>query len=291
MKVCGFSFLRNAVLYDYPFEESIRSILPLCDKIIIAIGNSEDNTLERVRSIDPKIEILETVWDEAFRAGGHVLAVETNKAFQAIPQQYDWCLYIQGDEVIHEQYYESIRNGMAKYVNDKRVDGLLFNYKHFFGSYDYVGAKYSWYRREVRIIRNDKKITSYKDAQGFRWPNGDKLHVKLIDACIYHYGWVRDPASLQKKIGANKELYFRQEPTAEQIQELSTTVYNFSEKNEPVVPFTGTHPTLMKNRIEKKNWQFTPQQKKYASTKDKIKRFFAHYFNWHIGEFRNYKKI
>ena len=29
------------------------------------------------------------------------------------------------------------------------VDGLLFKYRHFYGSYDYVGASDRWYAHEV----------------------------------------------------------------------------------------------------------------------------------------------
>ncbi|MBM3912615.1 MAG: glycosyltransferase family 2 protein, partial [Sphingomonadales bacterium] len=45
MKVSGFTFIRNAVLLDYPILEAIRSILPLCDEIVVAVGKSEDETL------------------------------------------------------------------------------------------------------------------------------------------------------------------------------------------------------------------------------------------------------
>ena len=62
MKVTGFSFIRNAVQFDYPIVEAIRSVLPLCDDFVIAVGKSDDTTLELVKSIDPdKIKIIETV--------------------------------------------------------------------------------------------------------------------------------------------------------------------------------------------------------------------------------------
>ena len=93
MKVCGFSFVRNGVKFDYPFEEAIRSILPICDEVIVAVGNSEDDTLARVKAIDPKVRVVETVWDETLREGGKVLASETNKAFQAIPSDYDLAFF------------------------------------------------------------------------------------------------------------------------------------------------------------------------------------------------------
>lgn len=291
MKVCGFSFLRNAVLYDYPFEESLRSLLPLCDEVIVAVGQSDDDTLQRVKAIDPKIKVLETVWDDTQREGGRVFALETDKAFQAIPADYDWAFYLQGDEVLHEQYYPAIQKAMKDHLHNKEVDGLLFNYKHFFGSYDYVGAKYSWYRREIRIVRNNKDIFSFRDAQGFRKKPNEKLRAKLIDAFIYHYGWVRSPQALQQKINANASIY-RGDNTEEQMKEfLSQTVYDYSAANEPVELFTGTHPALMEQRIKARNWPFQPDNKKYASAKDKLKRIVGKYTGWYVGEYKNYKKV
>lgn len=111
MKVSGFTFVRNAIKFDYPIVEAIGSILPLCDEVIVAVGKSEDNTLELIRSInDPKIKIIETIWDDTLREGGRVLAEETNKAFDAIDSKSDWCFYIQGDEVILSNIMLPLKN-------------------------------------------------------------------------------------------------------------------------------------------------------------------------------------
>ena len=104
MKVAGFTFIRNAVKYDYPIIESIQSLLPLCDQVVVALGQSDDATEQLIRSINnPKINILHSMWDDDLRQGGKVLAVETNKAFDHLSGQYDWCIYLQGDELIHER--------------------------------------------------------------------------------------------------------------------------------------------------------------------------------------------
>jgi glycosyltransferase involved in cell wall biosynthesis len=162
MKISGFTIVRNAIKYDYPIVEAITSILPICDEMIVAVGKSEDDTLELIRSIgSPKIKIIETIWDERLREGGKVLADETNKAFAAVSEDSDWAFYIQGDEVIHEKYLPSIKASMEKFKNDSSVDGLLFNYTHFFGSYDFIGDSRRWYRREIRVIKNDHTISSY----------------------------------------------------------------------------------------------------------------------------------
>jgi hypothetical protein len=290
MKVCGFSFVRNGVKFDYPFKEAILSILPLCDEVIVAVGKSDDSTLELVRAIDPKVKVLETVWDETIRRGGEVFASETNKAFQAIPAEYDWAFYIQGDEVLHEKYLPVVKKAMEDNLADNRVEGLLFNYQHFFGSYDYVGAKYSWYRREIRIVRNQKNIFSFRDAQGFRIANNRKLQVKLIDAYIYHYGWVREPTALQKKIQSNIRLY--RPDAGEKEKTAAATRYEYDKAEEPVMKFKGTHPAIMKERILRKNWPFNPDPSlKYASGKDKFKRIIAKWTGWYPGEYKNYTII
>lgn len=291
MKVCGFSFVRNGVKFDYPFEESIRSILPICDEVIVAVGKSDDNTLEIVKSIDPKVKVIETAWDESIRQGGEVFASETNKAFQAIAAAYDWAFYIQGDEVLHEKYIPVIKKAMEDNLANKDVEGLLLNYVHFFGSYDYVGAKYSWYRREIRVIRNRKDIFSFRDAQGFRIGNNRKLNVKLIDAYMHHYGWVREPFALQKKIESNVRLY-RNDPGEEEKKNNSVNQYEYDKATEPVIKFEGTHPAIMEERIFRKNWPFNPDPSlKYASTKDKFKRIIAKWTGWYPGEYKNYTLI
>ena len=263
MKICGFSFVRNAIKYDYPIVEAIESILPLCNAFVIAIGKSEDGTLELIQNINsPKIKIIETVWNEDLRVGGAVLAEETNKAFDAIGKEYDWCFYIQGDEVVHEKYHKEIRSKMLKYKNDQNVEGLLFNYQHFYGSYDFVGDSRRWYRREVRIIRNNKKIRSWKDAQGFR-REGKKLKVKLIDAAIYHYGWVKHPKHQQSK-QENFNKYWHSDDTVKKMVE---EVDDFDYSNiDSLRRFKGTHPKVMQNRIEKVNWEFSfdPSEKRLS---------------------------
>ncbi|MDD4149942.1 MAG: hypothetical protein PHE33_07920 [Bacteroidales bacterium] len=244
MKVCGFTFIRNAIKFDYPVKEAILSILPLCDEIVVAVGNSEDNTLELIRNIAPdKIKIIETVWDDSLRVGGKVLAVETDKAFQAIANDYDWCFYIQGDEVIHEKYIDTIRSSMQNYLYDERVDGLLFNYQHFYGSYDYVGESYRWYRREIRIVRNNKSIYSFRDAQGFRKDNDKMLRVKQIDAFVYHYGWVKDPAAMQRKQEEFNKLWHDDDWVNANVRKADE--FDYSEID-VLKSFDGTHPKVMR---------------------------------------------
>lgn len=290
MKVTGFTFIRNAEKYDYPVAEAIRSILPLCDEVIVNVGNSDDNTHQCVSAIDPdRIRIYPSVWDESLPGGGRVLAVETNKAYDNIADDTDWCVYIQADEVIHEKYYPAIRAAMLKYKDDRRVEGLLFKYLHFYGSYDYVGDTRKWYSHEIRIIRKDPDIRSYRDAQGFR-KNGRKLKVKEIDAYIYHYGWVRHPHhQLQKLIGFEK-LYDNNNMTSK-ISRETTDHFDYS-GIDSLTRFTGTHPAVMHERIAKKNWTFEHDiSRKKFTLKGRILHWIEHFTGKRLFDYRNYTII
>ncbi|TXB65287.1 glycosyltransferase family 2 protein [Vicingus serpentipes] len=287
MKVCGFTIIRNALKFDYPVVESINSILPLCDEFVVAVGNSDDDTLELIKSINsPKIKIIETIWDDNLRVGGKVLADETNKAFDAISEDFDWCFYIQSDEIVHEKYHAEIKKQLELEANNSSIDGLLFKYKHFYGSYDYVGISRKWYRHEIRIIKNNKKIRSYRDAQGFRI-NNQKLKVKAIDAYIYHYGWVKHPEQQQAKQQSFNKMWHDDnwmKQNIKDVEEFDYTAIDLLEK------FNESHPSVMKNRIEKMNWNFSFDPTIIRlPLKIKITHFIEKLTGYRIGEYKNYR--
>jgi hypothetical protein len=255
MKVTGFTFIRDAVKFDYPIVEAISSILPLCDDFVVAVGNSDDNTEELVRNTDRnKIRIINTIWDDSpeMKTGGRVFAVETDKAFREIADDADWAFYIQGDEVVHEKYLDMIHDSMEKWKEDRNVDGLLFNYKHFYGSYDYIGISPKWYRNEIRVIRNDKSIYSFRDAQGFRKTENRKLNVKPVDAFIYHYGWVKEPEVMMRKVKNASEFY---EEMARIQKTGNSNAFDYS-AIDALSPFRDSHPRVMEERLKRKNWTF-----------------------------------
>lgn len=289
MQVAGFSIVRNAVKFDYPIIEAITSILPICDAFYIAIGKSDDDTLSLIRSIESnKIHIVETVWDDSLREGGQVLAEETNKAFDAIPAFFDWCFYIQGDEVVHENDLPVIKAGMKKHLNNSKVEGLLFNYRHFYGSYDYVGDSRKWYRHEVRVIRNNKSIRSYRDAQGFR-KKGEKLRVKSIDAHINHYGWVKPPEMQMAKQRSFHKMWHQDDWVDEKLGD--EAIFDYSEIDSLQI-FNGTHPKVMTTRINRLNWKFNfDLSRKNMAAKEHVLYFIEKLTNYRIGEYKNYKKI
>lgn len=250
MKISGFTIVRNGEYFAYPFKEAILSILPICDEMIINVGKSDDNTLDIVRSInDKKISIFESEWDMSLK-GGKVLSVETNKALDKCTG--DWRFYIQGDEVLHEKYYDNVNGALNKYKDNENTEGLRFRYRHFYGNYDYVQDNYrNWYIKEVRIIKKSDNIVSWGDAMDFRHRDGSKIHARDIEAEIYHYGWVRPPEILITKRKEFEKLYNEEKIAEKNISEF----INYDDLGN-LKRFQETHPEVMKERISLSKWDF-----------------------------------
>lgn len=292
MKIAGFTFIKNAVANDYSIIEAINSILPICDEFIVAHGNSSDATLALIKSINStKIKIIDTIWDDTIRDNGGTLALETDKAFNAISADVDWAFYIQGDECVHEKYLNNIKKEMEICLNNPKIKGLLFKYIHFYGSYDFYANSRGWYNKEVRIIRNLKGMHSYKDAQGFRF-KGKKLKVKLIDAFIYHYGWVKAPDGLKTKIKNTGKFYSADD---EWIEKTYNEDYVFDYNNaEKLMKFEGTHPKVFHQRLKRVNWKFSFNPtvlKNNLSFKIKLLGKIEDLTGLRLFAYKNYKRI
>lgn len=263
--ISGYTTVKNATKLYFPIKASILSILPIVDEFVVALGDcdEDDSTEEEIRSINSdKIRIIHTTWDTDKYKHGTVLASQTDIAMKACTGK--WLFYLQADEVIHEDYHAAIVNRCKELDNDQQIDGLLFNYVHFWGDYDHHQISHGWYPREIRITRNDPQIHSWGDAQSFRRiPNFDhkdyrqetrtaKLQVATVDASVYHYGWVRPPSFMQNKRKSMDSNYH----DTKKVNEMYA-----GQKNEfdygPLKlakEFKGTHPAVMKTWIEDFNW-------------------------------------
>jgi len=253
MKVSGFTFIRNGLTLGYPFIPAIRSLLPLCDEIIVNVPRSTDGTLAAVRAIgDPKIRIIESEWDEAQRTSGLAMSHHTNLALRECTG--DWCVYIQGDEVLHEDSLPALRAAMERDLNDPAVQGLLVDYTHFYGSYRTYAYSFGWYQSEVRVVRRNPDIRSVGDAQGFRTANNEKLHVKRSGGKYFHYGHALAPQ--QARIKRENFLKLSQSDSAV-AQEIGSRPQDFYDEDQKVKPFKGTHPAVMREIVAAANWTYT----------------------------------
>lgn len=266
MTVCisGFTFIRNGVDLAFPFEASIRSLLPLVDEFVVAVGKGSDDTLARIQAIgDPKIRIIETVWNERMADRGFVYAQQ--KMIAQYSCTGDWAFYLEGDEVVHEAELATIRASVERHHTNPEVEALVFDYHHFYGSPDWVSISPGWYRRECRLIRNT--IRSYA-PDGQYWlvtsdhKRGRNPQAALAGAHIYHYGWIRRNEDMQKKLEQVSKYWAA---PAAQIQ------YSQFDRR-ALTRFQGTHPQAVRQWLEEEaepvlnidpNYRPTAKENKY----------------------------
>jgi hypothetical protein len=242
MIISGFTFLRNGQKLGYPFVESIRSVLPLVDEFVIALGPCEDDTEQMLREIgDTKIRIINTQWNPRMRSDYSIkgFVYGQQKSIALFNCTGDWAFYLEGDEVVHEDDLPKIRAAMEKYLDDERVEALVFDYIHFYGNANTYAWSPRWYRTAPRILRNTIPawgpkglfFTVLETQKKTRYPR-----AAHSGATIYHYGWVRNEnAAGLKKADVGK--FGRSQPDA-------PAKYS---NVDPITlkPFTGKHPQVV----------------------------------------------
>jgi len=307
MKISGFSFVRNGISLYYPVVEMIKSILPIVDEFIIAVGqgDEDDTTRDRIVEIgDPKIKIIDTVWEEQYFKKGIINALQTDVAKKECTG--DWLFYLQADEVVHEKYLPIIENRCAELLDNEKVEGLLFRYKHFWGDYDHYHISHGWYPNEIRIIRNRPDIHSWQSAQSFksfdyyeqpRQPEGHhKLHVARVDAEIFHYGWVRPPHLMQNKKRALDSVHWGLKRAKAHYQQ-APTEFDYGPLNRLGI-YKDTHPQVMQEMIAAFDWQDKLQYSgnphparephKHETFKYRLITALEQMFGRELGGFKNY---
>lgn len=307
--------VKNATLLYYPIKQAIQSILPLVDEFVVALGDcdSDDRTEEEILSIQSdKVRIVHSAWDISAYPRGTENAHQTDIAKSHCSG--DWLFYLQADEVVHEKYLSVIRQRCEEFLDDPLVEGLLFQYVHFWGDYQRRQVSHGWYKNEIRIVRNLPDIHSWESAQSFRFiPNFDgksyrqkegtrKLRVAKAHAFIYHYGWVRPPQLMQRKKKSLDTIHKGQQK-AEEMYKDSQAGFDYGPLGK-VARFSGAHPAVMAEWMGNFNWreelnyskrELSPGRKrhKHESLKCRILTFIEQKLlgGKEVGSFKNYELL
>ena len=270
MKVSLFTFIRNGVKLGYPFVESIRSALPIADEYIVAIGPSdedeEDATLRSIEAInDCRIKILKVRWNEKMQTAGFVYGQQ--KMLAQSQCMGDWAFYLEADEVLHERDLETIKDSMQRHLVDDKVEALVFDYVHFFGSPNYQAVSPGWYKRAPRIIRNSVRTVACDglfwnvivNNQKMRWPR-----AALAGATIYHYGHVRPLEAMNKK----------QESVERYWNKIPRKLARYQIDPRALRKYTGEHPEIMRDWLaQKADYAFEPDISYFPTARDKRHRW------------------
>jgi hypothetical protein len=273
MKISAFTFIRNGTNFGFPFIESIRSVLPIVDEFVVNVGFSDDDTLDRIKQIgDPKIRIIESHWSDRMKVGGYVYGQQ--KMIAQFNCTGDWAFYLEGDEIVHENDLKKIVDSCRINLDDERVEALTFNYLHFYGNANSYLDSPGWYRQAARIIRTS--VRSYA-PDGLYWhvlTQRSKVsrYPRAADtgASMYHYGWVRSEAEMNRKL-ENVQKYWNKNHRR----------IDYSEIDQKIIrEFTGSHPEIIREWLPKEKGLYTANPAHKLTRREKKHRLMRHLEGW-----------
>lgn len=287
-RISGFTIVRNATILDYPFRESVRSLAKFCDEVIINCGDSDDDTLSICEDLENefagKVRLIRSVWARENQKGGFQLKCQSDAALAEC--RGEWCVYLQADEVLHETDTAALLEGMKRADGREDVDGLVFDYLHFYGNFSYFMKGRNWYRREVRAFKNHRSIEAFRDAQGFR-KQGKRLRAIRSGARVFHYGYVRSAKSMRQK-SLEMAQWWGEKPSLN-VEDCKLV------RHVGLRSFSHTHPSVMQERIRRNVDYVDPSKGDRKWDRNELKNAvtlaWEAIFPFRIGEFRNYEIV
>lgn len=245
--VSGLTIIRNGVRLNYPFMEAIRSALPICDEFIVVAGDSDDQTLDQLASLeDKKVRIINTRWSPHTRPQKSLLAQQTNIGLGFCAGR--WCLYLQSNEVLHENCLPHLRSLMEQHVNDDAVEALLLERLTFWSDYDhYIPIYPRRFKYTARVIRPNIGTYSIRDGMSFAVFDEFSTHgryPRAIDSGVdlFRYGYVHSVAQQAIKF----------EDAAHKVgapEKAGSDYYHQHYPRQFIAPYEGSHPAVMEARI------------------------------------------
>jgi hypothetical protein len=288
MRIAGCTIVSNAVRLDFPIVPAIRSLLEVCEEVVVNVGPADDGTLDLLATIrDPRLRLIRGRWD--YSLGGRMLAVETNYALAAV--EADWAIYLQADEVLHEADAPRLRESLAAAAHDPRIEGLLFDYLHFYGNCHRLATSRRWIRREVRAIRPGGPVESFAEAQGFRVrPTWRRVRARPTGCRVFHYGWARPIAALNSKRELDHTLYH-----SHGDRPMPPPIPGRLPGEIGLVPYAGSHPAVALPWIAEREGLMPPDVLPIRWTPRQVRLAVLHRLErltgWRPFEFRNYSPL
>lgn len=227
--ITGITLIRNGQKLGYPWELCIRSMLSCCEQVIINCDIADDDTFNQLCELekDYPIHIYVSKWNMKNTGNGEELAIQANKLLPMV--QSDWVLYLQADELIHEDD--------GKYLSDL-TDNIPANYSqiefwrtYFWESITRRNSKYELYLG--RLFRTGTHVVG-GDGMHLIRGHGD---VWRTNKMIYHYSRMGDEQLINQRIKTLDGL-FHEESIVKQMPVFS---YNNVDPSD-LMPYTGKHP-------------------------------------------------
>lgn len=239
--ISGYTVTRDCLSNDYCIEEAIRSMLPVCEEVIVSDMASKDGTRELVEALAKetgKIKLIDYPRKDDLKCEKDFLVKWANSAREKCRHKYQ--LYIEADEVLDPVGSNELL------IGEKRNMAFWFQRLNFWKDTQHLapaghvcsnkvirsGPQSMWMPMDCMGLHpRDKEFTKYEGRSGMR---------------IFHYGFLRKQEHFFRKakffLPAYCGSYDPRLEKAEQQNKPWWSYFDFDGK--PLVDFNGKHPKI-----------------------------------------------
>lgn len=198
-QLAGVTFIKSGIALDYCFEASINSMRAFCDKVIVCYVESEDDTLEVLKTIPDIVIIQCSTEDWNSIHGKEKLSHFQNLAIMyAQMEGYEYVFLCQCDEAVHEDSIPYIKQAMA-----------LGEEAYYCSRYNMWGSQLTMLnvpqnRKPCSTVVNRLTKSCFRsvdDGESIATNTASLDFINLIK--IYHVGFIREK---KKHIAKIKEI-------------------------------------------------------------------------------------
>jgi glycosyltransferase involved in cell wall biosynthesis len=110
MSISAGTFCLNPLELDYPIIEWVKTALEFSDQVVIVDAGSTDGTVEKLKTLDSRVEVHQIVWQYKFKRWSptnHAEPFIRNNVLKHCKK--DWIFFSDADEIIHEKFHSKIK--------------------------------------------------------------------------------------------------------------------------------------------------------------------------------------
>ena len=182
--ISGYTTTYNCIASDYPYVESIKSMLGFCDEVIVVDAGSTDNTYNILRGLETQNDKLK-VFQKKVNFDKPRWAIELDGHLKAYARSLctsTFCWQMDSDEVVHEYDYDKIKSLCSNFP--KALALLCLPVIEYFGNTDRTRSDCAW---KWRLSKNVPQITHDIPAQFRKYDSDGNVYPEPFksDTCDY----------------------------------------------------------------------------------------------------------
>ena len=182
IKLSGYTTVKNVITSDYPWKQSINSLLGFCDEVVVLDGGSDDGSYEEMLAWSKKEKKLKVKQIKRDWSNPRFAIYDgANKAIARTLCTGEWCWQQDVDEIVHEDDYAKIKTLCRQMPKSLKL--LCLPVIEYWGKNKKVRVDVNPWK--WRLSRNDTHVTHGIPADHRRYDENGNVFSIGSDGCDY----------------------------------------------------------------------------------------------------------